>query len=168
MHRYTFWILSLLILCSACKQSSGSDERDFIPDPNKSAASSKASEVIYSLYLPTDITRLFEETGTGFNPELLIPFERLPFYEDPGQMALLIGSLGVDLSYCKLFERILESAECYKHIELLADKLDLPQEIFEKSSSDLEAYINKPDSLTVLLDKVYSDVDLYFKENHQE
>ena len=168
MLRHTFWTLSLLFLINSCNQSTRSNEEDFVPDSNRSPASTKAFEVIYSLYLPTDITRLFEETGTGFNPDLLIPFERIPFYEDPGQMALLVGSLGVDLSYCKLFERILESAECYKHIELLADKLDLPQEIFEKSSTDLEEYINKPDSLTVLLDQVYSDVDRYFKENNQE
>ena len=168
MLRHAFWTLSLLFLINACNPSTRSNGEDFVPDPNISSASTKAFEVIYSLYLPTDITRLFEETGTGFNPDLLIPFERIPFYEDPGQMALLVGSLGVDLSYCKLFERILESAECYKHIELLADKLDLPQEIFEKSSTDLEEYINKPDSLTVLLDQVYSDVDRYFKENNQE
>ena len=168
MLRHTFWTLSLLFLINACNQSNRSDGEEFVPDSNISSASTKAFEVIYSLYLPTDITRLFEETGTGFNPDLLIPFERIPFYEDPGQMALLVGSLGVDLSYCKLFERILESAECYKHIELLADKLELPQEIFEKSSTDLEEYINKPDSLTVLLDQVYSDVDRYFKEHNQE
>ncbi len=167
MFRYAFWMLSLLLLINACNQSTISKE-EFIPDSEESSTSTNASEVIYSLYLPTDITRLFEETGTGFNPELLIPFERLPFYEDPGQLALLMGSLGVDLSYCKLFERVLESAECYKHIELLADKLDLPQEIFEKSYTDLEEYINKPDSLTLLLDQVYSDVDLYFKQNQKE
>jgi len=168
MLRHTFWTLSLLFLFNACNQSNRSNVEEFVPDSNISSASTKAFEVIYSLYLPTDITRLFEETGTGFNPDLLIPFERIPFYEDPGQMALLVGSLGVDLSYCKLFERILESAECYKHIELLADKLELPQEIFEKSSTDLEEYINKPDSLTVLLDQVYTDVDRYFKEHNQE
>ena len=83
-------------------------------------------------------------------------------------MALLLGALGVDLSYCKLFERALESGDCYKHIELLADKLDLPSEIFEKSTSDLEQYMNDPDSLTQLINGIYVDMDRYFKSNNQE
>ena len=67
-----------------------------------------------------------------------------------------------------MFEMVLESAEYYKQIELFADKLDLPPEIFEKSSTDLEQYISRPDSLTELIDQVYSDVDRYFKESNQE
>ncbi|MCK4748657.1 MAG: hypothetical protein KAT15_16505, partial [Bacteroidales bacterium] len=108
------------------------------------------------------------ETGTGFSPDLILPLEKIPLYEDPGQMALLIGALGVDLSYCKLFERAQESAECYLHIELLADKLGLPAEIFERSSTHLEQFVNKPDSLTELIEQVYTDVDTYFKANDQE
>lgn len=154
---------------NACNQSNTrTGTGNFISDPTGTSISTDAFEVIYSLNLPTDIARLFEETGTGFNPDLLLPLDRIPFYENTDQMALLIGALGVDLSYCKLFERVLESADNYKHVELLADKLDLPRDIFEKSSSDLEQYINKPDSLTKLIDQVYSDMDFYFKENDQE
>ncbi|MEN8226630.1 MAG: hypothetical protein ABFS38_00640 [Bacteroidota bacterium] len=169
MIRFTFGILSLLILLNACNLTDASSGKEnFIPDPTRSSISTDAFEVIYSLNLPTDIARIFEETGTGFNPDLLLPLDRIPFYENSDQMALLIGALGVDLSYCKLFERVLESTDSYKHIELLANKLELPGEIFEKSSSDLEQYINKPDSLTVLINQVYSDVDSYFMENGQE
>jgi len=169
MFRFTFWMVSLLILMNACKQSDTSTGTgNFIPDSTGISISTDAFEVIYSLNLPTDIARLFEETGTGFNPDLLLPLDRIPFYENTDQMALLIGAMGVDLSYCKLFERVLESADSYKHVELLADKLDLPREIFEKSSSDLEQYINKPDSLTELINQVYSNMDFYFKENDQE
>ena len=168
MYRYIFWMISMVILFNACNQSNKSSSNGaFIQDPAGSSISADAFEVIYSLSLPTDNAGLFEETGTGFNPDFLIPLDRIPFYDTPGQMAMLTGALGVDLSYCKLFERVLESADTYKHIELLADKLDLPKEIFEKSSTDLEQYLSKPDSLTKLINQVYSDVDSYFKENNQ-
>lgn len=168
MYRYIFWMISMVILLNACNQSNtGSSNGAFKPDPNGSVNSADAFEVIYSLSLPIDITGLFEKTGTGFNPEVLIPLDRIPFYDTPGQMAILTGALGVDLSYCKLFERVIESTDIYKHIELLADKLDLPKDIFEKSSTDLEEYLSKPDSLTKLINQVYSDVDSYFKENNQ-
>jgi len=133
-----------------------------------SDAAEDALDVIYSLTLPTDIIDIFEETGTGFSPEFTIPLNLISLYEDQGQMALLIGALGVDLSYCKLFERKAESSELYKNIELLAYNLDLPRDIFEKSSDELEWYVSKPDSLTELIDQIYSDVDAYFREQDQE
>ena len=97
----------MVILLNACNQSNNSSSNGvFNPDQAGSSISADAFEVIYCLSLPIDIATLFEETGTGFNPDLLLPLDRVPFYENPGQMALLIGALGVDLSYCKLFERI--------------------------------------------------------------
>ncbi len=168
MYRYVFWMVFMVMFFNACNQSNNSSSNEvFNPDQAGFSISSDAFEVIYSLSLPTDIAALFEETGTGFNPDFLLPLDRIPFYENLGQMALLMGALGVDLSYCKLFERVPESADTYKYIELLADKLDLPREIFEKSSTDLEQYINQPDSLTKLIDQVYNDMDRYFKENDQ-
>ncbi len=169
MFRYTLWMVSLLLLLNACNHpNSNSNSEDVFTGFDEPSAMVDASEVIYSLTLPTDISLLFEETGTGFNPELLIPPDKIPIYENPGKMALILGALGIDLSYCKLFDRILESAECYKHIELLADNLGLPQDIFEKSSSDLEQFVSEPDSLTELITQVYSDMDTYFKSNNQE
>lgn len=168
MYRTFFWMASLLIVFSACKRSdTPSSNENYYQDAAGSFITEEAFEVIYSLSLPTDIVGLLEETGTSFNPEFLIPLDRVMFYEEADQMALLMGALGVDLSYCKLYERIIESADTYKQIELLANKLGLPEEIFNKSSTDLELYINKPDSLTKLIDQVYRDVDSYFKENEQ-
>ncbi|MCK5135284.1 MAG: hypothetical protein KAR19_05805 [Bacteroidales bacterium] len=169
MFRYAFWMVSLLLLFNACNHpNSISNSGDVFTGSNEPSVKGNASEVIYSLTLPTDISRIFEETGTFFNPELLMPLDRIPLYENPGQMALLIGALGVDLSYCKIFGRVFESAENYKHIELLADKLGLPGEIFEKSAADLEQFVSEPDSLTELINQLYREVDSYFKENNQE
>ena len=168
MFKYVFWTLCIILLLNACSQNGSSVDNEFMEGSSGTLSKSYASDVIYSLRLPIDISRIFEETGTGFNPEMTIPVDRVPLYENPGQMALLMGMLGVDLSYCKLFERVIESAEYYKHIELLAGKLDLPSGIFKKSSQDLELYIDEPDSLTALINQVYSDVDIYFKGNNQE
>jgi len=169
MRNFPCWIVSVLLLVTACMRtgpSSGSNE--FVPDSESSSAAEDALEVIYSLSLPTDIINIFEKTGTGFSPEFTIPLDLISLYEDRGQMALLMGALGVDLSYCKLFERTTESGDIYKNIELLAYNLDLPREIFDKSSDELEWYVSKPDSLTELIDQIYGDVDAYFREQNQE
>ena len=169
MFKYIFWISSFVLLFSACnQQGASSGSIDFSTDAGGTSANSEAAEVIYALQLPIDIARIFEETGTNFNAELPIPLDRVQLHENPDQLALLLGVLGVDLSYCKLFERGIESAETYKYIELLADKLALPAEIFKKSSENLEIFVNQPDSLTILINQVYSEVESYFENNNQE
>lgn len=169
MRKYSFWLAFMLLILAGCKQyGTRASSGFFIPDPSGSSRSTDASEVIYSLQLPTDIAGLFEETGTGFNPDLLIPLERIPLYEDPGRMALLLGAIGVDLSYCRLFERVNESTESYRNLELLGGKLELPGDIFDKSAARLERYIQMPDSLSELISEVYRDVDDHFNEEGQE
>ncbi len=168
MFKYTLWILFILLLFSSCNQQGASSGTiEFSTNPEGISANPEAAEIIYALKLPTDITRIFEETGTNFNTDLLIPLDRVQLYENPDQLALLLGILGVDLSYCKLFERGIESAETYKYIELLADKLDLPAEIFKKSADDLELFVNQPDSLTNLITRLFTEVDGYFDDNNQ-
>lgn len=163
---WAFAILFLLFACNRAGPSAGSEE--FTPDSLLSAVEEDALEVIYSLSLPTDIVGIFEKTGTGFSPEFTIPLDLISLYEDRGQMALLMGALGVDLSYCKLFDRTVESGDIYKNMEMLAYNLDLPREIFDKSSDELEWYVRRPDSLTKLIDQIYGDVDAYFREQNEE
>lgn len=163
------WTASMLILMIACNRSGPTTAGDdFIPDPHYDADAQEAIGVIYSMQLPTDINEIFEKTGTGFSPDFTIPLRRISLYDYPEQMALLIGALGVDLSYCKLFERKEESSEYYKNIEMLANNLDLPREIFEKSSDELQWYVNNPDSLTGLIDQIFTEVDSYFRDQNQE
>ena len=169
MRNFPSCMLTALLVLMACNRAGPpSGSSDFIPDPVTSSAEEDALEVIYSLSLPTDIIAIFEETGTGFNPEFTIPLDLISLYEDPGQMALLLGALGVDLSYCKLFERTTESGDIYKNMDLLAYNLDLPRDIFDKSSTELEWYVNKPDSLSALIDEIYGEVDAWFREQDQE
>ena len=163
------WTASMLILIISCNRSGPpSAGNDFIQDPQYDADAQEAIGVIYSMQLPTDIIEIFEKTGTGFSPDFTIPLNRISLYEYPGQMALLLGALGVDLSYCKLFGRKVESSDYYKNIELLANNLDLPRELFEKSSNELQWYVNNPDSLTGLIDHIFTEVDTYFRDQNQE
>jgi hypothetical protein len=163
------WTVFVLLLVMACNRSGPTAAgENFIQDPQFDALAQDAIGVIYSLQFPTDINDIFEKTGTGFNPDFTIPLKRISLYEYPGQMAILLGALGVDLSYCKLFERNLESGEYYRNIELLANNLDLPREIFEKSNEELQWYMNNPDSLTGLIDQIFTDVDSHFRDQNQE
>jgi hypothetical protein len=160
------FVLSLfLYACNPIGSQSG--ENEFSSDSDYSPAFNSGAEIIYALKIPTDIVSFFEETGTGYDPDITIPLERIPLYDNPEHIAILLGVLGVDLSYCTLFERIPESADYYRHIELLADKLDLPREIFEESPGKQRSNLENPDSLKKQIYEIYTEMDYHFQESGQ-
>ncbi|MCK4880576.1 MAG: hypothetical protein KAS82_07950 [Bacteroidales bacterium] len=168
MFRYAFHAVILSFILNGCNPSgSQSGETDFISAPDNPSTVAEVGEVVYALKIPTDIVSFFEETGTGFDPGITCPLEKIPMYDNPEHMALLLGVLGVDLSYCTLFERVTETAECYHHIELLAGKLELPREIFEDSPGEQRAYLENPDSLKNQIFEIYTEMDNQFRENNQ-
>jgi hypothetical protein len=154
----------LVFACNPTGSQSG--ENEFISDSDY-AAITPSAEIVYALKIPTDIVGFFEETGTGFDPNIPISLQKIPLYENPEHIAILLGILGVDLSYCTLFERIPESADYYRHIELLADKLDLPREIFEESPGQQRSNLENPDSLKKQIFEIYSEMDNHFQESGQ-
>jgi hypothetical protein len=168
MFRYAFLAIVLSFFLYACNPTgSQSGENDFIADTNNPSAFTQDGEIVYALKIPTDIVNFFEETGTGFDPGITCPLEKIPLYDNPEHIALLLGVLGVDLSYCTLFERVTETAEYYHHIELLAGKLELPREIFEDSPGVQRAYLENPDSLKNQIFEIYTEMDMQFRENNQ-
>ena len=100
--------LGILMSCNTISENKTDNEQFDAEDV--SGEFTEVKEIIYSLYLPTDIVQLFEETGTNFNPEFLIPINTLPQYDDQEQMALVIGALGVDMSYCRIFQQTSSTA----------------------------------------------------------
>lgn len=167
MFRFAFGTIILSLFLYACNPSgSHSGENYFIPSDNLSAFS-QDGEIVYALKIPTDIVSFFEETGTGFDPGITCPLEKIPLYDNPEHVALLLGILGVDLSYCTLFEQISESAEYYYHIEILADKLDLPRQIFEESPGVQRSNLENPDSLKKQIYEIYTEMDNHFQESEQ-
>jgi len=168
MFRPLFGAIVLSLLLYACNPSgSHSGENEFVSNSDYPTEFSRNGEIVYALKIPTDIVSFFEETGTGFDPAITIPLEKIPLYENPEQMALLLGVLGVDLSYCSLFERMHESADYYRHIELLADKLQLPKDIFEKAPGHQRSSLENSDSLKDQIFEIYTEMDNHFQESEQ-
>jgi len=168
MLRYVLGTIVLSLLITACNPTgSQSGENEFISNADYPYLYRPSAEIVYALKIPTDIVSFFEETGTGFDPTITLPLEKVPLYDNPEHIAILLGVLGVDLSYCTLFERIPESAEYYRHIELLADKLELPREIFEETPGQQRSNLENPDSLKKQIYEIYMQMDNHFQESGQ-
>ena len=158
--------MGLSISCNA-PSTKKADEEHFDMGENTIDAV-QVEEIIYSLYLPTDMSQLFEKTGTNFNPGLLISLVNLPQYQDPEQMALVIGAWGVDMSYCKIYGQSQNSAEYYEAIEQLSVKLEIPESIFRSSSEKIELYFENQDSLSIIINNIFTEVNNHFKQNDKD
>jgi len=168
MFRFAFLSILLSVLLYGCTPSgSQPGETEFIADTFTPSDFTPDGEIVYALKIPTDIVSFFEETGTGFDPDITCPLEKIPLYDNPEHIALLLGVLGVDLSYCTLFERVNEAADYYHHIELLSDKLDLPREIFEESPGQQRSNLENPDSLKQQIYEIYTEMENHFDDSNQ-
>lgn len=159
-------ILSLLISCKTTPSKQASEEHFDASLATKVEA--EVQEIIYALCLPTDISQLFDQTGTNFNPGLLIPLETIPGYEGQEQMSLVVGALGVDMSYCKIFEQSASTGAYYEAIEQLSEKLNIPASIFESSSRNLDLYFENQDSLSIIINNIYTEANNHFQQSGHE
>jgi len=163
-------VISTLIitLFSACKTNHKAPEEASYFREDSLVMLSEASEVIYALSLPTDMSVLIEESGYNFNPDLPASTENASRYSDSSQIAVILGIYGVDLSYAKLYNQASGVADYYNTLKILSNKLTVPESIFERSRQAVEKAFNNPDSLTEAIKMIYRETDSYFRNSDKE
>ena len=161
-----FGIFSLAVII-ACNTKPEPAEEHFEFEPMKTE-NSEVREVIYSMVLPTDLSDLFNRSGTNYDPSIPASVEDFTLYNDLEQIAIILGIYGVDLTYMKLMGQNLAAARYYKAIESLSEKAGIPGTIFEKSARQLERSFNNEDSLAAVIDNIFRETDRHFRQNGQE
>ncbi|MEX0986821.1 MAG: hypothetical protein WD052_05030 [Bacteroidales bacterium] len=156
-------ILALLIL-NACKNKTGPADNLF-ENQELRAESKEIMEVVYSMYLPTDMTGMFNRSGTNYNPDIPAPIDDITMYDNPEQLALMLGVYGVDITYMKFLGQAVQAAQYYNSLETISQKLNIPRSIFEQSSQQIEESYDNLDSLTIVLEEIYRKTDRFFREN---
>jgi hypothetical protein len=159
-------ILALLFL-NACHNQQEPVAEHFEYEALK-AENREIREVIYSMYLPTDLSHLFSRSGTNYESAIPASNEEITLYTDPEQIAIMLGIFGVDLTYMKLLGQTIPASQYYKSIETLSEKIGIPETIFDRSARQLEKYFNNEDSLSSVIDHIYLETDHYFKQNGQD
>lgn len=165
---FPFMILFLLITFSCKEQSQQTHEEHFRVEKEIHSTHSEAGEVLYSMLLPTDITTVFNRTGTNYDPTIPAPVKDITLYNEQEQIAVMLGIYGVDITYMKILEQTLPAAQYYRAIETLSGKAGIPQKIFEESARQLEKHFNNEDSLASVIDDIYRKTDRFFRESGKE
>jgi len=158
----------IIFVFSACKTENKQSDNAVFYTQDTLKLLGEASEVIYALSLPTDMSILIEESGYNFNPELPAATRNTPRYSDTSQMAVILGIYGVDLSYSKVYNQSASVADYYNSLKSLSSRLTVPEAIFESSRKAIEQSFNNPDSLTKVITLIYQENDIYFRRNGRE
>lgn len=153
-----------LIVFSACSTRTEPDTETFDP-AQASSRNQESREVIYSMYLPTDMTLIFKRSGTNYDPGIAAPIEDITLYQEKEQIAVMLGIFGVDITYMKMLDQSALAAEYYAAMQTLAMRTGLPSSIFESAADRVEAYFSSNDTLPAVIEEIYQEADLSFKQN---
>ena len=155
-----FFMLFSLI---GCKQSAHVEESF---DPAKITTTTReVNEIIYSMYLPTDLADVLDETGTNYDAEVPATIENYTLYKSEEQIAVMLGIYGADMMYMKLLGQIPSAAAYFQVIKNLAGKTDIPNRIFEGSIVRLEDNFTSQDSIAAIITDIYAQTNAYFNKN---
>jgi hypothetical protein len=130
--------------------------------------SGKVRLIFYNMYLPTEVSRIFERVGANYNPDILNPSDNFTRYDGDAKIALNIGVYGVDMSYCRIFGQSAPTAKYFSTIQLLYERLGISSAYYEDLLRRLEKYYDDKDSLAKFAGEVYERADRYLRENKRD
>lgn len=164
--RFTF-VAILLVLSFSCKnEQNPSITSDFdVSEPDIDSERETVKQIFYSIYLPTEMSRVFESVGANFDPDIVSSAENFSQYTEDFDIALGLGVYGVDLSYARLFDQSALMARYFSNISIMAGKLGIPEEYYENKFREVEENFSNRDSVIYILTDIYEKTDEYLKTN---
>jgi len=161
--------LLFTLVCFGCGTKNVPEEKitEMIPE-SAASGEGKVRLIFYNLYLPTEMSGLFERVGANYTPKILNSADNFSRYDHNSRIALNIGLYGVDLSYCRIFGQNAATAKYFSTIQMLYEKLGIPVSYYEELIKGLEKYQSDKDSLAKFASDVYDKADQYLRENKNE
>ena len=158
-----------MVIFSGCKvQRDPEINVEEISESEFSSGSGRVRMIFYNMNLPSEMTRIFEKVGVNFSPEFLNASDNFSLYDTPDKLALNIGIYGVDLGYCRIFNQNVFTAKYFSAIQIMYEKLGIPDLFFQDVVDGLEKYYNDKDSLARFASVVYERADNYLRESNNE
>lgn len=157
-------LLLPLLVFTAC-----SSRTEPVPEMFEATESSTGNqeirEVLYSMYLPTDMTEIFNRSGSNYDSGIPVSIDDITLFQEKEDIAVMLGMLGVDITYMKMLDQSTLAAEYYNAMHTLAMKTELPPDIFERASERVETYFSSNDTLPAVIEEIYRESDDYYKKN---
>lgn len=168
-YKIFFSYILFLLIFSGCKEREPKNNPVPLALEDETAASTtKVRQIFYNIYMPSEMSRLFERVGANYYPNILNSADNISRYTTPHQIALILGIYGVDMSYTRIFDQAASTAKYFSTIHILSGKLGIPDYYYQNIFDALEKYHNDKDSLTKLAGNIYEMADKFLKENEKD
>lgn len=162
-----FLLLISFILFACSDRKNSQTDTEVLKDEIPAGESMEVKMIFYNMYLPTEMSRIFEKAGANYNPVILNPVDDFSRYDTPQKIALNIGVFGVDLSYCRIFGQNAASAKYFSTIQLLYEKLGIPESYYVDLLNGIEKFYHDKDLLARFAVEFYERADRYLRENEK-
>jgi hypothetical protein len=162
-------LIFLIIILFSCRENT--QKKENVPlaiEEGSSEPGTRVRQIFYNIYLPTEMSRIFERAGANYNPSILNSADNFSRYEAPDLIALNLGIYGVDMSYTKLFSQAQATAKYLTTIQLMSEKLGIPDYYFKDILAAFDQFRENKDSLTRLAGELFERSSKFLKENQKE
>lgn len=162
-------LVSLSVL--SCYKDNKNESIDFDVDAINSELREEvqqAKSVFKHLYLPIEMSNMFKDIETDYTTTYL---------EDPGkvekivfsnEIALALGMFGADLGYVRLYEQWNTANSYFSSLQTLAHKIGIDHNVYIELSKYFDKPIYSKDTLEMLANKVYMNVDFHLRQNGRD
>jgi len=159
----------IIFLTSACNTSQEKKVEASKTDQATTNSQDKklVEQIFYNVPSPLEMAQMTRDAGMQFNSELTNPTENKQYYIDQTTQALNLGVYGADLSYARIFDQVQEAVNFLAVIRELTESLQIPQDKETFALDKIEKHINNRDTLLHIITEIYSDMDIYLKENNR-
>jgi len=159
----------IIFLTSACNTSQEKKVEASKTDQATTNSQDKklVEQIFYNVPSPLEMAQMTRDAGMQFNSELTNPTEKKQYYIDQTTQALNLGVYGADLSYARIFDQVQEAVNFLAVIRELTESLQIPQDKETFALDKIEKHINNRDTLLHIITEIYSDMDIYLKENNR-
>ncbi|MBM3420441.1 MAG: hypothetical protein FJY11_04820 [Bacteroidetes bacterium] len=125
-------------------------------------------EIFYGLLTPVEVTNIFNRLGVPYNEASLNPVINAENYLSSSRAALNLGVYGVDLGYLKIFRKNQDMFNYMLTVRKLAGRLDIPESYITDPIKRVEADLDNPDSIIVIMNQAYKQIEDHLRTDGRE
>ncbi|MBP8960307.1 MAG: hypothetical protein KBG40_07780 [Bacteroidales bacterium] len=167
-------LLLCMIFVSGCvhekptNKQSGDVLTTYRTDSIHNESSITRKEIFYGLVTPTEVSSIFNRLGIPYHKNIINPVSNHELYTSNSKCSMNLGVYGVDFGYLKMFGISQNMIEYILVIKELSDKLGIPENLLIEPVKKIETNLDNPDSVMVLLNKSYTDIENYLRSEGRE
>lgn len=136
--------------------------------PESPGDTTRIREIYYGLMTPVEVCNIFERLGIHFNDTIILPPGNRDLYMSSYKAAMNLGVYGVDMGYVRLFGVNRQTMSYFNTLKTLSNRLSMPDSFVSDAIKSLDPEMSNPDSVTRIMNDVYSKIDHHLREEGNE